>query len=490
MIRLRLFSSADPSRQIDQRMVGEDAVTIGRDPGADWVINDPERALSRRHCKVRATGSGLAVSDLSANGTFVGESDQRLTPGTETMVPPGSVLRLGTFSFSVEALAAEPPAPPQPAGPSPATPSLFAPPRGLEPVQPPSSPARPDPFASQLLPDPLLVDHQPTDRVQLSDGDAWERRPAARAGDWNLPRERPDHENLIGLPREWAEPARPERDAGFGFDAPFERPVLAPAPAVPADVAIPLDWAAPAKVPVPEPVTQASPPAPPVEPVAPPPPAAAAAAATPVPAAASAAGDDLFEAFCTGARLSPAAFAGEDRAAVMLRLGEVYRAMVLGLADVMGERTALKNEYRMTRTMVRPEGNNPFKWAPPQRLAIEVLRSGDTGFAGGTEAVTEGFRDVKVHIICMLAGMRAAVAATMTALSPATIEGQVGGRNFLLKTQRDAALWVEYSDRFEDFKLDAEDSSDGPVNRAFRTAYEQQLSELVGAATGYAGGRR
>lgn len=484
MIRLRLFSSADPSRQIDQRMIGEDAVTIGRDPGADWVINDPERALSRRHCRVRASGAGLAVSDLSANGVFLGDSDQRLTPNAETMVAPGSVLRLGTFSFSVEALATEPVPSPQPIGTASPTPSLFAPPPGLEPVQSPSRPARPDPFASQLQPDTLIVDHQPTDRVQLSEGDAWERRPAARAGDWNLPRERPDHENLIGLPREWAEPARPERDAGFGFDAPFERPVLAPAPAVLADVAIPLDWAEPAKVPVPEPVPYVPPSAPLPAPVAAPP------VAAPPRTVAPGIGDDLFDAFCAGARLSPAAFAGEDRAAVMLRLGEVYRAMVLGLADLMGERTALKNEYRMTRTMVRPEGNNPFKWAPPQRLAIEVLRSGDTGFAAGTEAVTEGFRDVKIHIICMLAGMRAAVAETMNSLSPETIEAGVGGRSYLLKAQREAALWVEYSDRFADFKRDAEDSADGPVNRAFRTAYEKQLSELVGAAPGYAGGRR
>ena len=497
MIRLRLFNSADPSRQIDQRMIGEDAVVIGRDAGADWAINDPDRALSRRHCSVRSVHGGLVVRDLSANGTFAGDDAERIAANTDVVVPPGGSLRLGTFTLSVEALPVEPPLKPEAEKPARPVPSLFEPPAGLDPVHPPSRPARPDPFASQLVPDPLIADHRPTDRIALGDGDAWERRPAARAGDWELPRDRGDHEQLIGTPREWAETARPEREAGFGFDAPFERPVLAPVEVGPADVAIPADWAAPAVEPAPAPalppldeILEA--PAPVVPPVAAqpvpataPPPAAAFTLA-PAPGADT----DLFEAFCAGARLSPAAFAGDDRAAAMVRLGEVYRGMVLGLADLMSERTALKNEYRMSRTMVRPEANSPFKWAPPQRLAIEVLRSGDTGFANGGEAVAEAFRDIKVHILCMLAGMRAAIATTMEALSPTVAEGALEGRSFLIKAQREAALWSEYVERFERFRLEADDSADGPVNRAFRNAYEKQLNELVGAATGYTGGRQ
>ena len=82
----------------------------------------------------------------------------------------------------------------------------------------------------------------------------------------------------------------------------------------------------------------------------------------------------LLEAFCSGARLDASAFAGEDPAEVMRRLGAVYQQMVLGLGDLMNERTTLKTEYRMSRTTVSAEGNNPFKWAPPQRVATDLLR--------------------------------------------------------------------------------------------------------------------
>ena len=576
-MRLRLFSADDPSRQLDARMIGADAVTIGRDASADWTVADPARALSRKHCSVRAGEGAVFVRDTSANGTFVGDVGERIAPGGETRVPPGEAIRIGGYRLVVEAIAAGPvaPAPERPlAAP---TPSMFAPPRGLDPVDAPGRPGRIDPFASQLAADPLLGHHASvTERSGLADHDAWDNRPASRAGDWEVPGGR-GHENLIGTPRVWSEPPRPERDGGYGFDAPFGRPMLAPARAEPSDVAIPADWdavpaahaaavpavpergaaippapsplaapapapilptppveafapapviatsraepfapapilgspgaepfalpitdvraAAPASVPsIPTPVTASVPFAPAVPSViSPAPTAAPQIASDPLPAAAppraGANGDAmLFEAFCAGARLSPQAFAGEDRAAAMTRLGEVYRAMVLGLADLMGERTALKNEYRMTRTQVRAEGNNPFKWVPPQRLAIEVLRGGEGGFADGPQAVGEGFRDVKIHLLCMLAGMRAAIAATMEALSPAQTEAAHGSKAFLIKAQREAALWQEYAQRFERFRVDAEDSADGPINRAFRSAYEKQLGELLGAQAGYDGG--
>ena len=545
MIRLRLFAAEDPSRQIDARMIGADPVTIGRDASADWVIADPDRALSRKHCTVRAAGAGVSVRDTSANGTFVGERGERASKDADTLVAPGESIRIGNYMLSVEALAGDPaPAPKVP------TRGLFEAPRGLDPVNAPQAPRRVDPFASQIVPDPLLVDHRPAIRAPLSDNDAWDTKPAARAGDWSQPDKRHrDHENLIGTPQIWAEPARADADAGYGFDAPFTRPMMAAVPVSRADVGIPADWdevpatassppvalrPAPTIAPIiPEPPVVPSPTVPPApsipEPVAPavvfaeptpvpmvpiptqsvPPPAPAPIAPAPftpaplppapiiearaaprtgeVSAAPPFADAALFDAFCAGARLAPAAFAGEDRAAVMAKLGEVYRAMVLGLADLMSERTALKNEYRMTRTMVRPEGNNPFKWVPPQRLAVEVLRGGEVGFANGPEAVTEGFRDIKVHLLCMLAGLRAALGETMEALSPAKTEERVEGR-FLIKAQRDAALWAEYRQLHERFRAEADDNADSAINRAFRSAYEKQLTQLIDVGGGYASG--
>ncbi|MET0270359.1 MAG: type VI secretion system-associated FHA domain protein TagH, partial [Sphingomonas sp.] len=178
---------------------------------------------------------------------------------------------------------------------------------------------------------------------------------------------------------------------------------------------------------------------------------------------------------------SPDAFAGEDRARVMERLGTVYRQAILGIADLMGERTALKNDFRMVRTTIRPQNNNPFKWAPPQRIAIELLRTDDgSGYSTGEAALNEALHDVKAHMLCVLAGMRGAIGATFDLLSPSEIEARTANRGFVMPGQKSAAAWSEYVEQFATQRREADDSAEGPINRAFRQSYEDQARALDG----------
>ena len=162
---------------------------------------------------------------------------------------------------------------------------------------------------------------------------------------------------------------------------------------------------------------------------------------------------------------------------MMTRLGVVYRAMILGMSDLMGERTSLKNEYRMVRTTIRSEENNPFKWLPPQAVAAELLLQSQEGFMEGPAAVTAAFVDLKKHLLCLLAGLRAALSSTLGALDPAQVEEALKSQSLGMKN-RGAAAWSEYGRLYADWRKEADDNPDSPVNRAFRSAYERQLSEL------------
>lgn len=188
----------------------------------------------------------------------------------------------------------------------------------------------------------------------------------------------------------------------------------------------------------------------------------------------------LLDAFCAGARLDASAFAGEDPAEVMRRLGAVYQQMVLGLADLMNERTSVKAEYQLERTTVGPQGNNPFRWAPAQRVAIDLLRVRDDGFLSGPGAVRASFGDLKKHLLCMLFGVRAAVTSTLESLSPEVVEEQVRGRSFLA---RGGAAWSEYARLHAQFAKAADNDPDSPINREFRAAYERRLQELDSEST-------
>ncbi len=68
--------------------VDVDPVIVGRDPGVDLAVADPE--VSGSHCELRAVGEGVLLRDLgSTNGTFVGSLRIRevlLTTATEISV--------------------------------------------------------------------------------------------------------------------------------------------------------------------------------------------------------------------------------------------------------------------------------------------------------------------------------------------------------------------------------------------------------------------
>jgi type VI secretion system FHA domain protein len=263
------------------------------------------------------------------------------------------------------------------------------------------------------------------------------------------PRRFDPEDTVLGQRREPAAFAPPDL-SGAGLEAPFVRPILE-APQVQAgDVAVPAGWDGST---VPHPTLGGG-------------------------TKSSAATDGLFEAFCAGARLDPAAFAREDRVQLMRNLGAVYQQMVLGLGDLLSERTSVRSEYRMERTTVRAEGNNPFKWSPPARVAVDLLRTTDDGFLTGPAAVKDSFEDLKKHLLCVLAGLRAALSSTLDALGPDAVESRVNGAAKLFASSREARAWAEYRRLFTDLKKQAGDNPDSRINRDFRAGYERQLAAL------------
>jgi predicted component of type VI protein secretion system len=178
----------------------------------------------------------------------------------------------------------------------------------------------------------------------------------------------------------------------------------------------------------------------------------------------------LLEAFCEGARLDVSALSGEEPAEIMRRAGEIYRQMVLGLGDLVSQRSSTKAELSMDRTTIGAEDNNPFKWAPGRRLAIDLLLGQEAGFLQGPEAIKASFEDVKTHMLGTLAGFEAAVRAVLELAGPAAIAGRIEGQTAFLKS-RPALCWAEYEKAHGQLLAEVEQRRDGPVNQAFTAAY-------------------
>ena len=346
MVTLRLFHSANPFQAIESRVVSEGEIAIGRDPAADWHIEDAACEISRRHCAIHVSDVGVRVLDMSANGVFIGAARQRVAPDFYTQVAFDEPIYLGQY---------------------------------------------------------MIV--------------AGEGAPT------------PANEN--------------QQDASI--DAPFHSPILHEPEVSASSFSVRSAWGD-------------AQPAPAVD-------------RPRMPDAA------LLEAFCEGAGMDPSAFAAEVPADVMRRAGEAYRQAVIGLCDLMGERTSVKSAYRMDRTTVSATGNNPFKWADAHRVGVDILRAGNGSFLAGSDAITDSFEDLKKHLLCLVAGSRAAVAATLEEVGPARIEEGLRGQSMLFQTKVDAC-WREFVKRHAQISSDARENADSAINRAFKAGYERQVRKL------------
>ncbi len=346
MITLRLFHEDDMQRQLDAYTLGDGEVTIGRDAAAIWVIDDPDRRLSRLHCTISVAGGQVRVRDTSANGVFRGASRLRLDPGVDTDIANNDSLHIGRYVIVVDA-------------------SIRA-------IAPDT-----DKTASMMDGAPMADTH-------------------ARSG-------------ANAIPDQWLDPALATETRREGF----------------------------------------------------------------------AAGSDFatLEAFCEGARLDPSYFASEDPLDLMRRLGEIYRQVVLGLGDLMYERASLKSAYSMDRTTISATDNNPLKWAPTQRLAVDLLCERNGAFLAGGEAVKECFEDLKGHSLCLVAGSRAAVTSVIELLDPAAIEAEAKAKAPLFM-ERSEASWRRLKALHAEVSTNPFNNAQSSISAAFKRGYEYQARDL------------
>ncbi len=191
--------------------------------------------------------------------------------------------------------------------------------------------------------------------------------------------------------------------------------------------------------------------------------------------------DSLLESFCEGAGLDASLLSSEDPAEIMRRAGAAYRQMVLGIGDLMAERDRARGHYKLSRTTIGGVNNNPFKWAPTQRLAIDLLLAGSSSFLTGPAALQASFRDIKRHLIATFAGLHGSLAAAINTFDPKSIDAAAGARATLLKSR--GALLNEVAARHADLAKQIGGGEPGSLDSAFVAAYDAaEAQAMVGDA--------
>ncbi len=469
-------------------------LTIGRGLECEWMLQDPERVLSKRHCVLEFRGGFWQVRDLSTNGTFLNHATAPIGRDLVASLSDGDRLRLGSYEIEVRISAAAQ----QGFG--------GAPGWGASPL-PGAGRAAPDPYADPFALPPALdaspgfaTPPLPSGGVALPDDfDPF-------LGDAPMPDHRPAASDAFTPPRPVVPAAAPlpdDWDLDFDLSPPAAAPARAPLPAAPPVAAIPGTEPAPPSpvadpilpppvaapmVPVAAPAWAASPaaamapepadpfaeegvpsiaipaPAPVAAPVMAAPPVAAPA---PAPAAAPLAPDTALALLLQGAGLPPTALAGADPAAALTAAGASLRAAVAGLRALLIARADVKREFRIEQTMLRAAGNNPLKFAATDDAALAAL----LGPRPQVKAVEETVADLNAHQVASLAATQAAARALLEKLAPAGLEAADKGSGFL--GAREKRLWDAYKALHGQLIDQFEDDFDSAFGKAFARAYEE-----------------
>lgn len=452
-------------------------MAIGRNSDNDWVLPDPARLVSSRHCLIQYKDGRYFLTDNSTNGVELVNAGVRMRRGSSELLEDGEVIRIGEYEIqarieagltqgaspfaaadsanSFEALMAAHQSAPAPIPDTPFSPSASAHLQGVSPQE-----TLPDlfDFLAPSTPSPAPVsDHVPAERHDFRPPAATLPPPPA------MPTPAPGVPQLAGaggglIPEDWD--LLGETPAAGNPFATFE-----PAP--------------PLGVSIPEPLQPAD--VPPVErPVAP----VAVTEQAPLTTSSAPAEnhDELLQAFLRGAGLERLRLDNRQAAAQMEAIGRSYRLMVEGLIDVLRARSSLKGEFRMQQTLVRPVENNPLKFAPnADEALLLLLRGGSPAFMPADQAVRDGFDDLRAHQLAVMAGVEAAIKHLLARFEPRALEarmGKGGGLSSLLPGARQAQSWQQFVELYATLSREAEDDFQDLFGREFGRAYEQHIARL------------
>lgn len=92
----RLSPGQEPTKILDRG-----SIKIGRATHNDWVLQDPERILSKHHCTVQFQNGAYVLTDHSQNGIFLNDSEQRIPKDQAITLGDGDRFVLGEYEIGV-----------------------------------------------------------------------------------------------------------------------------------------------------------------------------------------------------------------------------------------------------------------------------------------------------------------------------------------------------------------------------------------------------
>lgn len=422
LVMIRCPDNVAPER----REVRGGEFSIGRGEDNEWVIADPERHLSKRHCRLAYSGGEWELHDLSTNGTFLNESSDPIGRGAVRKLRNGDRIKFGLYEIEVTIN------------------EDGRAPEGEE----------------------VLAGHHGD--VALRDSDL------RRYDDARLPERGSilDGSNSPILPADF-DPLAPSQEPFPGPTQPDHASPLESAFRPRPAAIIPDDWDVDLPGSSQPRMSRASGPSESREDATPARPDQGHRATVP-------AGTDagLAAAFLRGVGLPGITLTDPEK--ILEQIGAAIRATVSGLRQTLMARASVKDEFRIVQTVIRASGNNPLKFSLDDDDALATLLG--TGRRGGMapeDAIAEAFDDLRMHELATMSAMQEAVRVLLAQFDPVAVEHRVeGGALQIHPAQKKAKAWDAFVQLHKTTTQALSDDFDSVFGKAFARAYEEAIDKL------------
>lgn len=190
------------------------------------------------------------------------------------------------------------------------------------------------------------------------------------------------------------------------------------------------------------------------------------------------------EPFFRGARIS-ARVSPQHVDAFLFRLGQVMRAMLIGVTESLHLRAEQKNTLRLASTTIQPQDNNPLKLsAGVEEAFANLLLRDSAAHLAPVDAVREAFDDLQLHQQLVLKSIRAALDAFVSRLDPEELEQKFarGRSNVLTNAANRLKYWDFYKDLYDVVAHHPPGELPMQFLDDFAEAYEQELEHARGSA--------
>ena len=165
----------------------------------------------------------------------------------------------------------------------------------------------------------------------------------------------------------------------------------------------------------------------------------------------------------------------------MRSYGALLRLMIGSLMDLLSARTDFKNEFRLSRTVLKPEENNPLKFSPNVDEALRIFLSpNSSGYLGLEESVRESLVDMKYHQVALIAGLQAIFREFNSLMRPEryTAESDGGVKALLQSITQKSRNWQQFCAYCERLESESSNGIFGHFSDIFAEAYEERIIML------------